>query len=330
MFFGEVKTKDSENGILSTSLMLDENGLKIKIKKGTLINKKIINLLLENKIKYITCAKLEKNDVDENLAVHKISKQLINKKNSNLKLSTATQGRCNILSKINGLLKFDPQQLLSINSITDEIGVASLKPYSLIKKDQIVASIKAIPFGINKNILQKIEKASIECLQILPFQNMNVHLIQTKNENTPDKILKKTVLVTEKRLLSLNLKKFVDKICDHNVKSLSKIIQNSIEEGANIILVFGVSAICDINDIIPQALRVNNGTVVRLGMPVEPGNLMLLGQIHNSNKTIPFIGMPGCARSQKENGVDWILWRLFCGLDICNEDINEMGNGGLL
>ena len=77
MFFGEVKTKDSENGILSTSLILDENGLKIKIKKGTVINKKIINLLLENKIKYITCAKLEKNDVDENLAVHKISKQLI-------------------------------------------------------------------------------------------------------------------------------------------------------------------------------------------------------------------------------------------------------------
>ena len=65
-------------------------------------------------------------------------------------------------------------------------------------------------------------------------------------------------------------------------------------------------------------------------MPVEPGNLMLLGQIQNLNKIIPFIGMPGCARSQKENGVDWILWRLFCGLGICNEDINEMGNGGLL
>ena len=42
MFFGEVKTKDSENGVLSTSLILDENGLKVKIKKGTVINKKII------------------------------------------------------------------------------------------------------------------------------------------------------------------------------------------------------------------------------------------------------------------------------------------------
>ena len=47
-------------------------------------------------------------------------------------------------------------------------------------------------------------------------------------------------------------------------------------------------------------------------------------------KTIFFVGMPGCARSQKENGVDWILWRIFCGLDVSNKDINQMGAGGLL
>ena len=330
MFFGEVKTEDSENSILPTSIILDDDNLKVKIKKGTVINKKIINLLLKNKIKFITCAKIEKEDVDENLAVYRISEKIINKRNSNLKLSKPHQGRCNILSKINGLLKFDPQQLLSINSITDEIGVASIKSYSIVKKDQIVASTKAIPFAINKKNLQKIEKVSLKCFQVLPFQKMNVHLIQTKNKSTPDKILNKTVLVTEKRLLTLGLNNFVDKICDHNVESLSNNIQNSVKANADIILVFGVSAICDIKDVIPQSLRDNKGTIIRLGMPVEPGNLMLLGQLNISNKIIPFIGMPGCARSQKENGVDWILWRLFCGLGISNEDINHMGNGGLL
>ena len=330
MFFGEVKTVDSENSILPNSIILDEKNLKVKIKKGTIINKKIINLLLKNKYKYITCAKLEKEDIEENLAVYRISEKIINKKNSNLKLSKAHQGRCNILSKINGLLKFDTKQLLLLNSITNEIGVATIKPYSLVKKDQIVASTKAIPFAINKNLLQKIEKASLSCIQVLPFQKMNVHLIQTKNKNTPDKILDKTVLVTENRLHLLGLNNFVDKICDHNVKSLSDNIKVSVDEGADIILIFGVSAICDINDVIPQSLRDNKGTVIRLGMPVEPGNLMLLGQLNKSNKMIRFIGMPGCARSQKENGVDWILWRLFCGLEVSNEDINHMGNGGLL
>ena len=330
MFFGEVKTEDSENFILPASIILDEKNSKLKIKKGTIINTKLINLLLKNKIRYITCVKLEDKDVDENLAVYRISEKMIDKKNSNLKLSNSRQGRCNILSKINGLLKFDPKQLLSVNSISDEIGIATIKPYSVVKKGQIIASTKAIPFAINESILQKIEKKSLKCFQILPFQKMNVHLIQTKNKNTPIKILNKTVLVTEKRLLKLGLNNFVNKICDHNVKPLSNNIKASVDEGADIILVFGVSAISDIRDVIPQALRDNKGNVIRLGMPVEPGNLMLLGQLKKSNKIIQFIGMPGCARSQKENGVDWILWRMFCGLGISNEDINHMGNGGLL
>ena len=40
-----------------------------------------------------------------------------------------------------------------------------------------------------------------------------------------------------------------------------------------------------------------------LGMPVDPGNLLLLGELDGK----PVIGAPGCARSPKENGFDWVL-----------------------
>ena len=46
MIFGEIKTESSLNGILSSSLLLYENKNIIKIKKGTIINKNLINLLL--------------------------------------------------------------------------------------------------------------------------------------------------------------------------------------------------------------------------------------------------------------------------------------------
>ena len=52
---------------------------------------------------------------------------------------------------------------------------------------------------------------------------------------------------------------------------------------------FGASAITDINDIIPKSLKLNHGKIKRLGMPVEPGNLMLLGNIKTNNKNILFI-----------------------------------------
>jgi molybdenum cofactor cytidylyltransferase len=42
------------------------------------------------------------------------------------------------------------------------------------------------------------------------------------------------------------------------------------------------------------------------------------------------IGLPGCARSPKLNGADWVLERVVCGLDVTSEKISEMAVGGLL
>ena len=92
------------------------------------------------------------------------------------------------------------------------------------------------------------------------------------------------------------------------------------------ILVFGASAIADRRDVIPAALEAAGGRVEHLGMPVDPGNLLMIGAIG----PVPVIGAPGCARSPKENGFDWVLMRLLAGLDVTREDVTGMGVGGLL
>jgi molybdenum cofactor cytidylyltransferase len=61
-------------------------------------------------------------------------------------------------------------------------------------------------------------------------------------------------------------------------------------------------------------------------MPVDPGNLLLFGEARN--RTV--LGAPGCARSPKENGFDWVLMRLLAGLPVGRGDIAGMGVGGLL
>jgi molybdenum cofactor cytidylyltransferase len=61
-------------------------------------------------------------------------------------------------------------------------------------------------------------------------------------------------------------------------------------------------------------------------MPVDPGNLLVLGRI--GGKSV--LGAPGCARSPKENGFDWVLDRLIAGLDVTSADIAGLGVGGLL
>src|SRR5690606_9598904 len=88
----------------------------------------------------------------------------------------------------------------------------------------------------------------------------------------------------------------------------------------DMVVVFGASAMCDPDDVIPAAIRRAGGEVLRTGMPVDPGNLLVLGRLGDK----PVLGAPGCARSPKENGFDWVLDRLVAGLDVTASDIAGM------
>ena len=87
--------------------------------------------------------------------------------------------------------------------------------------------------------------------------------------------------------------------------------------GVELILISGASAVVDRRDVVPAAIDDAGGQVDHFGMPVDPGNLMLLGHVDG----IPTIGLPGCARSPKINGFDWVLQRVIAGLPV--------GGGGL-
>jgi len=92
------------------------------------------------------------------------------------------------------------------------------------------------------------------------------------------------------------------------------------------IIIFGASAVCDEEDVIPAAIRKAGGVVDHVGMPVDPGNLLVLGHMG----PIPVIGAPGCARSPKENGFDWVLNRIMAGETPTHHDLTGLGVGGLL
>ena len=101
---------------------------------------------------------------------------------------------------------------------------------------------------------------------------------------------------------------------------------NSAQSACDPILVFGASAIVDRGDVIPSAVVKAGGEVLHLGMPVDPGNLMMLGALGD----VPVIGVPSCARSPKLNGFDWVLARVMADVPVRPADIMDMGAGGLL
>ena len=75
------------------------------------------------------------------------------------------------------------------------------------------------------------------------------------------------------------------------------------------VLVLGGSATSDAADVCPAGVVAAGGRLVRFGMPVDPGNLLFVGELGGR----PVVGLPGCARSPALNGVDWVLERLAAG-----------------
>src|SRR5207248_3127219 len=141
-----------------------------------------------------------------------------------------------------------------------------------------------------------------------------------------EKVIEKTLKVTAERLAPTGATIVAERHVPHEQWALAKTLEDVLREGAELIIVFGASAIADRRDVIPAAVEAIGGRVEHFGMPVDPGNLLLFA--HARGK--PVLGAPGCARSPKENGFDWVLMRLLAGLEVPREAITGLGVGGLL
>ena len=193
----------------------------------------------------------------------------------------------------------------------------------------MVATVKIIPFGVPAEVVARCAATAGEggpLLRVAAFRPRAVGLIQTRLPGLKESILDKTREVSEARLAALGSRLIHEARVEHRTAALAPLIGEAIARGADIVFVHGASAIEDRRDVIPAALVAAGGAIDHFGMPVDPGNLLLLG--HIGDKIV--LGLPGCARSPKENGFDWVLQRLVAGLPVGAQEIMRMGAGGLL
>jgi len=112
----------------------------------------------------------------------------------------------------------------------------------------------------------------------------------------------------------------------HETAQLADALTEALRGKPDLVLVSGASAIVDRRDVIPAAIERAGGQVDHFGMPVDPGNLLLLGTLQST----PVIGLPGCARAPARNGLDMVLERFAADLDVDSAAVVALGAGGLL
>ena len=319
MIFGEVALADAEGAILAHSKALDRG----RLKKGTRLSADDVARLREAGIATVVAARLEPGDLTEDEAAAAIGAALAG---AGVRAGAAATGRVNLFAEPAGLFLPDRRVVDALNAIDPGITLATLAEHAPVDAGQMVATVKIIPLAVPGAAVDRAVQLVAEraAFRLAPFAARRVALIQTELPGVKPSVLDKTRRATEARL-ALSGSTISEEIrCAHDTVALRDALEGL--GPADITLVFGASAVIDAGDVIPAAIVAAGGAVDHLGMPVDPGNLLLLGRLEGR----PVLGAPGCARSPKENGFDWVLNRLLADLAVSGEDIRRMGVGGLL
>ncbi len=144
----------------------------------------------------------------------------------------------------------------------------------------MLATVKIIPFAVPGDIFLSAMKTAHQAkplVRVAPYKIKKVGVVSTLLPGLSPKVIDKTLKITDDRLDPAGARIIAERRVPHDQAALAKAIREVENEGAELVIVFGASAIADRRDVIPPPIEAVGGTIEHFGMPVDPGNLMLIG-----------------------------------------------------
>jgi molybdenum cofactor cytidylyltransferase len=321
MQYGSFSLADAKGVILAHGIKFADGVFK----KGRVLSAEDISLLAAAGNETVAGVKLDDSDVPEDIAARKVALAACG---IGARAQEAFTGRANLHASVHGVVMVDEARVRSVNHLHESLTIATLSNHSVVRQKQMVATIKVIPFAVPRDVLDQALAiiSGKPLVHVATFRNKRAGLVITRLPQTKPSIIEKSESSIRDRLNAIGATLAKVTVCEHDQNAVSAALVEQSRAGCDPILLFGASAIVDRSDVLPAGLVAAGGEVLHLGMPVDPGNLLMLGRMTNA----VVIGVPSCARSPKVNGFDWVLERVVAGVPVSREDIMDMGAGGLL
>ncbi|HYF54958.1 MAG TPA: molybdopterin-binding protein [Salinarimonas sp.] len=322
MRFGEVALAEAVGAIAAHSVRAGG----VVLKKGSVVTAEAAAALRAAGVERIVAVRLDPGDVPEDEAALRLAHAVAG---PGVTVERPFTGRSNLFARAAGVLVVDRAGIDRVNALDESITVATLPALKPVVAGEMVGTVKIIPYAVPGGALDAaLAAASVTggALRVAPYRRARVAVVSTLLPGLKDSVVAKTLAVLAERLASTGAAVVAEARVPHAAEPLAAALARQGADGADLIVVFGASAVADRRDVVPDAIARAGGVVDHLGMPVDPGNLLLLGRLGE----VPVIGAPGCARSPKENGFDWILHRLLADIPVTRADIAGLGVGGLL
>ncbi|MCX7287940.1 MAG: molybdopterin-binding protein [Rhodobacterales bacterium] len=318
MRFGFVPLAQAMGAILAHSVALGDG----RLRKGCILGPGEIGRLQAAGLTEVTVARLDAGDIAEDAAALAVARALVpNPVAAGLALRAVGTGRVNIHADVTGVLDLAADLVDALNAIDPMITLATVPRWQRLSRGDMAATVKIISYAVDGPALDAACDAGAGALRMRPVAMARAALIQTVTDADDGE---KGHRAIQKRLSAMHVVMMPKCLVPHREAELAAAL--SAASDVDLILILTASATSDPQDVGPSALRRAGGQVLRFGMPVDPGNLLFLGQLGS----VPVIGLPGCAKSPALNGADWVMERLICGVPVTSADIAAMGVGGLL
>lgn len=320
MKFGPVPVAGAVGGLLAHQVRAGEKAFR----KSHVLSAEDCAALAAAGVTEVTIARFEPGELGEDEAAARLAAVAAGQ---GVRVDPAFTGRANLFAVTGGLFVPDRAAIDAFNAVDPGLTLATLPAFKRVEPGEMIATVKIIPFAVPEAAVAAGSAAlGASALRVAPFHPKRVAMLSLRLPGLKESVIDKTVKVTGERLAGLGSHIGIEERLDHRQDALEAALASLDPAAFDLLLIFGAAAIADRHDIIPQAIEAAGGRITQFGMPVDPGNLLLLAELDGK----PVIGAPGCARSPRENGFDWVLARLAADIPVTAADIRGMGVGGLL
>src|SRR5262249_49611747 len=149
-----------------------------------------------------------------------------------------------------------------LNQVDESITFATLPAYKPVVAGEMIATVKIIPFAVagkERDAALAVANAARPLVRIAPYRDRKIGVVSTLLPGLAGKVIEKPLKVTEERLAPAGASIVAGRRVAHEQGALAAAIEDVLGEGAELVIVFGASAIADRRDVIPAAVAAIGG-----------------------------------------------------------------------
>src|SRR5207244_2939648 len=121
---------------------------------------------------------------------------------------------------------------------------------------EMIGTVKIIPYAVPKALLEvALAVASPASLRVAPYVRRHVSVVSTLLPGLKPSVIAKTVDVLGRRLNPAGAAVTAEAQVAHDTEALTRELERQAAGEADLVIVFGASAIADRRDVIPAAIE---------------------------------------------------------------------------